>query len=1027
MKQIITLILSLCLITITSHAQVLYGTTYDGGKYGGGVINSYERSISTYNVTKSFSVDGEDPDQNLIRASNGKLYGTAADGGAFDYGTIFSYDPASGNYTTLYSFDYYTVGGYPYGSLFQASDGKLYGMTYEGGNDEYGTIFSFDPSTAAVTDVHDFDYTDGAYPYGNNLVQAQNGKLYGMTEEGGTSNDGVIFSLDPVTDNYSKLLDFDQTNGAEPYGSLTLDSLNGKLYGMTVVGGANSEGVIFSFDPAVNTYTDLYDFDNSNNNGDYPYGSLTLAQDNKLYGMAYEGGANNEGVIFSFDPAAATNPYTDLHDFAGTEGSYPDGNDLIQAQDGKLYGMTLDGGANNYGVVFSFDPAGNTYTDLHDFDDSDGEYPYGTLLQTPDGTLYGLTYDGGLTDDGVLFSYNISASSFNVIRTFYTNYEGAFPYTGMYKASDGNLYGTTYGLGKYDGGTLFSYNPLTDSLVKLVDFNYDSGYDCYGHPVQASDGKLYGTTSYGGAHSMGVLYSYDLTDSAYSVLYNFDGTNGSVPVGSLVQDTTDGKLYGTALQGGAGGAGGDGVIFSFDPTTNTYEDVYDFDGTHGQNPYSRLIQASDGKLYGTAYEGGSGNGVIFSFDPAAASNGYTDLYDFDGPNGAQPTGDPILASDGKLYGTAYEGGSNDQGVIYSFDPTAVSNGYTDLYDFNNPTGQTPYGGLTQAEDGKFYGLTCYGGAFDSGVVYSYDPLAASNNYQKLKDLTTSSGALPYLVSFASVACNNPKTFYKDVDGDGYGDPNNSISISCTPPAGYVRNNLDCDDSDATVYPGAPELCDGKDNNCNGQVDEGCPVPKLKIYDASVYEGNSGDKKMKFKVTLSDSAYRTVTVNYRTVNNTAKASSDYVATTGTLTFNKGDKHKFITVLINGDTKSEPDETFKVRLSDAVNATLKDSVAVGTILNDDGTNSTLTDGITSDGKAVFVSPNPAASLVTIHLNGYDRKASIELTSPQGKLLKTIETQGNATQQLNVSDLASGTYFISIKDEDGNRQTAKLVIVH
>ncbi len=1024
MKQIITLILSLCLITITSHAQVLYGTTYDGGKYGGGVINSYERSISTYNVTKSFSVDGEDPDQNLIRASNGKLYGTAADGGAFDYGTIFSYDPASGNYTTLYSFDYYTVGGYPYGSLFQASDGKLYGMTYEGGNNEYGTIFSFDPSTAAVTDVHDFDYTDGAYPYGNNLVQAQNGKLYGMTYAGGADNDGVIFSFDPVTNGYSKLLDFDQTNGAEPYGSLTPDSLNGKLYGMTVVGGANSEGVIFSFDPSVNTYTDLYDFDNSNNNGAYPYGSLTLAQDNKLYGMAYEGGANNEGVIFSFDPAAATNAYNDLHDFAGTDGSYPDGNDLIQAQDSKLYGMTYDGGANNEGVVFSFDPAGNTYTDLHDFDDSDGEFPYGSLLQMPDGTLYGTTYDGGTAYDGVLFSYNISASSFNLIRSFNTNYEGAYLLSGLYKASDGNLYGTTYGQGKYDEGTLFSYNPLTDSLVKLVDFNSDSGYYSYGPPVQASNGKLYGLLDEGGTNNYGALYSYDLTDSVYTILYKFDGTNGAYPVGSLVLDTADGKFYGNAY---AGGANNVGVIFSFDPATNTYTDVHDHDGSTGQYPYNSLLLAQDGKLYGTTFEGGANSyGVIFSFDPSAVSNGYSDLHDCDYSTGSEPLDNLIQASDGKLYGTMEEGGANLDGVIFSFDPAAASNGYTDLHDFDYTNGEYPFGGLGQAQDGKLYGLAYEGGAFDSGVVYSYDPLAVSDNFQKIKDLNYNSGGYPEYGSFTVVACNNPKTFYKDVDGDSYGDPNNSISISCTPPAGYVRNNLDCDDSDATIHPGAPELCDGKDNNCNGQVDEGCPVPKFKIYDASIKEGNKGEKQMKFKVTLSDSAYRTITVNYRTVNNTATAPSDYEASSGTLTFNKGDKHQYITVLINGDKQVEPDETFKVKLSDAVNATLKDSVAVGTILNDDHRTGMLTDGISSDdSKAMLVSPNPASSLVTIHLNGYGHKASIQLTSPQGKLLRTIETQGNATQQLNVSDLASGTYFISITDEDGSRQTAKLVI--
>lgn len=66
------------------------------------------------------------------------------------------------------------------------------------------------------------------------------------------------------------------------------------------------------------------------------------------------------------------------------------------------------------------------------------------------------------------------------------------------------------------------------------------------------------------------------------------------------------------------------------------------------------------------------------------------------------------------------------------------------------------------------------------------------------------------------------TFYRDADGDGFGDPNVTIS-SCFTPAGYVSNNTDCDDTNANVHPGATEVCDGIDNDCNGQIDDGLPT------------------------------------------------------------------------------------------------------------------------------------------------------------------------------------------------------------
>src|SRR5262249_8577029 len=159
-----------------------------------------------------------------------------------------------------------------------------------------------------------------------------------------------------------------------------------------------------------------------------------------------------------------------------------------------------------------------------------------------------------------------------------------------------------------------------------------------------------------------------------------------------------------------------------------------------------------------------------------------------------------------------------------------------------------------------------------------------------------------------------QTFYRDADGDGYGNQSQTTQ-SCTQPAGYVSNNTDCDDTRASVHPSAPEICDGLDNNCNGTIDEGCIT--LSIPDVSMNEGNKSKSNMAFAVTLSKASTKKVTVQYATtsLNGTATAGSDYVAKSGTLTFNPGITKQTFNISIIGDKTVEPTETFKVNLSNA----------------------------------------------------------------------------------------------------------------
>lgn len=254
----------------------------------------------------------------------------------------------------------------------QANDGKLYGITEKGGAKDLGVLFQYDPVTSVYTKKIDFiGEGNGSKPYGS-LILASDGKLYGITEKGGAIDLGVLFQYDPVTSIYTKKIDFTGLNVG--IGSL-MQASDGKLYGATT-GGLYGVGILFQYDLLTSVYTKKLDFKHDSN-GVLPV-SLMQASDGNLYGMTHYGGANSMGVLFQYDPA--TSIYTKKLDFTGdANGRHPFGS-LIQASDGKLYGMTLSGGTNDLGVLFQYDPVTSTYTKKLDLTGKNQES--GQLLQT---------------------------------------------------------------------------------------------------------------------------------------------------------------------------------------------------------------------------------------------------------------------------------------------------------------------------------------------------------------------------------------------------------------------------------------------------------------------------------------------------------------------------------------------------------------------------------------------------------------------------------------------------------------------
>ena len=347
-----------------------------------------------------------------------------------------------------------------------------------------------------------------------------------------------------------------------------------------------------------------------------------------------------------------------------------------------------------------------------------------------------------------------------------THGDGQYPFAPV-TVVKGKLYGTTLNGGTGYGNVFeLSRNSSGDWTEKtLLSFQGSSGYSPGGYGplgglVADEAGNLYGTAQAGGVHGYGVVFKLAPDGKGgwiETVLYAFNGTDGSQPVASLTFDKA-GNLYGTTSFGGAR-AYGRGNVFKLSPNpdgTWTESVLLTFNGADGWRPLGGLTFDAAGNLYGTTDEGGGHKyfGNVYKLSPGADGKWTeTVLHSFDGTNGGYGIGNVVLDKAGNVYGTTFGGGGTacefGCGVVFELSPN--SNGtwtYSVLYRFTGASdGADPYAGLAIDEGGNLYGTTAFGGDFvclsGCGVVFK---LARDQHdqwtYSVLNSFNVSDGTAP---------------------------------------------------------------------------------------------------------------------------------------------------------------------------------------------------------------------------------------------------------------------------------------------
>ncbi len=356
----------------------------------------------------------------------------------------------------------------PYGQLVTDST-YFYGTTNEGGAYGYGSVFRIKPDGSGFELLHSFagSVSDGAGSYGELLLN--NDTLYGMTYTGGLGDDGTIYSLKKDGTGYTQLHEFGFIDGKNPMGGLIM--YNDTLYGTASGGGANLVGTIFKIAKDGTGFSVIHDF--ITDAGSMPTGSLTLVPAgftsdgmDTFYGTTYWGGITNNGVIFRIHTDGTT--FNTQYEFTGdTLGQHP--RCTLTPAAGILLGTTYGGGANTYGVAFTFSPMDSSLYVMHDFtgDTADGGRPSSLMYDSDNAICYGVCETGGLYASGILYKMDFGGGNFTKLYDFTDSLQdGSSPYSPPILVNN-SLYGVTPYGGAINFGIVYRFDPLSTGTDKI--------------------------------------------------------------------------------------------------------------------------------------------------------------------------------------------------------------------------------------------------------------------------------------------------------------------------------------------------------------------------------------------------------------------------------------------------------------------------------------------------------------------------------------------------------------------------------
>jgi len=382
----------------------------------------------------------------------------------------------------------------------------------------------------------------------------------------------------------------------------------------------------------------------------------------------------------------------------------------------QIWGSSNGGGPDQLGTIFSLIDDGSGYDQASVFSNNpEGAAPKAAMAQLADGAFVGATSTGGLMNAGTIFK--IEDDSFTKLADLDPSVHGTDIQTDILILNDGTFVTATSAGAANGAGALLGFDENGSIDVLFVFNGAVTGSNCSGSLAYNSTSDIiYGTCSNGGQNGLGTAYRYVISSGIFSVIHVFAGAEGgSFPKGGLIEGQ-DGLLYGTAQ---FGGSLSQGTIFKINPEGNIFEVVYELNSSSsdGRYPIGRLMQTEEGLLLGTCSDGGtSGTGTIFS---CSTEGDFTRIHNFSAAvHGGFPKTGLTDGEDGFYYGLTEFGAANGYGSLYRIQETGSFEKLVDMQ--YTADGSNPVGALALLENGDLAGTTTTGGANNFGTVFSYN-------------------------------------------------------------------------------------------------------------------------------------------------------------------------------------------------------------------------------------------------------------------------------------------------------------------